>query len=55
MKELLFAMLSGLIVGIVFKLLRMPLPAPPVLAGIIGIFGIYLGGRLIEWINRILF
>ncbi|MDB5084637.1 MAG: hypothetical protein JWN30_1523, partial [Bacilli bacterium] len=26
-------------------------PAPPVLAGVMGIVGIYLGGRLLDWIK----
>lgn len=55
MKELIVALLTGLVVGAVFKLLKLPLPAPPVLAGILGIVGIYLGGvlteRLIDWLK----
>ncbi|WP_076850061.1 DUF1427 family protein [Rubeoparvulum massiliense] len=52
MKEILLATLAGIIVGILFKLLKLPLPAPPVLSGIMGIVGIYLGGKLFEWIVR---
>jgi len=52
MKELLLSLLAGIIVGVVFKLVKLPVPAPPVLAGIMGILGIYLGSigadRLIE-------
>jgi len=43
----------GLIVGVIFRLLKLPLPAPPVLPGILGIVGIFLGGlladRLLVW------
>ncbi|WP_034681854.1 DUF1427 family protein [Caldalkalibacillus mannanilyticus] len=49
MKELVLSVLAGLIIGIVFKLLRLPLPAPPVLAGVLGVFGVYLGGVVYEW------
>lgn len=48
MKEIGLALLAGVIVGFVFKLIKLPLPAPPVMAGIIGIVGIYLGGILAE-------
>jgi len=54
-KELLLALLAGLVVGCLFKLLKLPLPAPPVLSGVVGIVGIYLGGvlmqRLMDWWN----
>ncbi|MFC0470470.1 XapX domain-containing protein [Halalkalibacter kiskunsagensis] len=46
MKELLLSVLAGIIIGVTFKFLRLPLPAPPVLAGILGIFGVYLGGMI---------
>lgn len=53
MKELVLALVTGLAVGAIFKLLKLPIPAPPVLPGILGIVGIYLGGiivqRLIDW------
>ncbi len=44
MTEILLALAAGALVGIVFSLIKLPLPAPPVLSGIAGIFGIYLGG-----------
>lgn len=47
-KEIALALLAGVIVGFIFKLIRLPLPAPPVLAGIMGIVGIYLGGILAD-------
>jgi XapX domain-containing protein len=50
MTELLLALLTGLVVGIIFSALKLPLPAPPVLSGIVGIFGIYLGGIAYHWI-----
>ncbi len=44
MAELFLAILAGFLVGIIFSAIKLPLPAPPVLAGILGIVGIYLGG-----------
>lgn len=54
MKELFLALFAGLIVGMLFKFLKLPLPAPPVLPGVIGIFGVYLGGIAVEWIAKLI-
>lgn len=52
MTEVLMALAAGFAVGIFFTMLKLPLPAPPVLSGIMGIVGVYLGGmaysRIIE-------
>ncbi|MGY8659139.1 MAG: XapX domain-containing protein [Verrucomicrobiales bacterium] len=37
---------TGLIVGLIFTAFKLPLPAPPVFAGIMGIFGIWAGSQL---------
>jgi XapX domain-containing protein len=50
MKEIILSLLAGLIVGFIFALLKLPIPAPPVLSGIIGIFGVYLGYQVFQWI-----
>lgn len=42
-KEWLFALVSGTVVGFLFAKLKLPVPAPPTLAGILGIVGITLG------------
>lgn len=55
MIEILLALLAGVIVGVLFSVLKLPLPAPPVLSGIIGILGIYLGGHLYQWIVKSFF
>jgi XapX domain-containing protein len=54
MKEIVLALLAGVIVGFIFKLIKLPLPAPPVMAGIMGIFGIYFGGLLADRILQFL-
>ncbi|WP_206485531.1 XapX domain-containing protein [Thalassotalea sp. G2M2-11] len=50
MTEILLALVAGTIVGLLFSIIKLPLPAPPVLSGIAGIFGIYLGGTAYHWI-----
>lgn len=53
MREVVLALLTGFIVGIVFAGFRLPIPAPPALAGVTGIIGIYLGFKAFEWISPI--
>ena len=48
MKAILLSIVTGVVVGGIFQALRLPVPAPPVLAGVAGIFGIWLGA----WIVR---
>lgn len=50
MAELLLSLVSGILVGILFTVLKLPLPAPPVLSGVLGIIGIWLGGKISEHI-----
>lgn len=42
-REVLFAFLVGAVLGFIFIKLKLPIPAPPVLAGIMGIVGIWVG------------
>ena len=41
------ATLTGLAVGALFAYFRIPVPAPPSLAGVMGIVGIWLGYQLV--------
>lgn len=51
MKELILALISGMLVGILFKFLKLPLPAPPVFSAVVGVFGVYFGGVVAEYIK----
>ncbi|MET3699056.1 XapX domain-containing protein [Bacillus oleivorans] len=53
MKEVILALLTGFIVGIIFAGFRLPIPAPPAFAGVSGIIGIYLGFKVFGWISPI--
>ncbi|WP_225031192.1 XapX domain-containing protein [Paraburkholderia sp. XV] len=46
MTQHLLALSAGFAVGILFSWLRLPLPAPPTLTGILGAFGVFLGSVL---------
>jgi XapX domain-containing protein len=54
MKEVILSLVTGGIVGFLFALLRLPIPAPPALAGITGIVGVYLGFKIYQWVLPIL-
>ncbi|MBO9483286.1 MULTISPECIES: DUF1427 family protein [Gammaproteobacteria] len=43
MNEALIATATGFAVGMLFSYFRLPIPAPPVLSGVTGIVGVYLG------------
>ncbi|MFD2922904.1 XapX domain-containing protein [Halobacillus naozhouensis] len=51
MKEIILALLTGFIVGIVFAAVKLPIPAPPAAAGVFGIIGIYLGFKVFSWVG----
>ena len=50
MKEIVLSIMAGIAVGILFRFLKLPIPAPPVLSGVLGIFGVYIGGVIAGWI-----
>lgn len=50
MQELALAVVAGFVVGILFSALKLPIPAPPVLSGVLGIVGVYLGGVTYLWV-----
>jgi XapX domain-containing protein len=43
MKEIMFSVLTGFGCGVVFAAFKLPVPAPPVFAGVAGIIGLWLG------------
>ncbi len=48
MRETLLAVLTGFASGAVFALFKLPVPAPPVFAGVAGIIGLWAGYSLIS-------
>ena len=43
MKEVIFSILTGFGCGVIFAAFKLPVPAPPVFAGVAGIIGLWLG------------
>ncbi|ROQ21924.1 XapX domain-containing protein [Gallaecimonas pentaromativorans] len=50
--QYLLALCAGLSAGAFFTWLKLPLPAPPTLSGIIGAFGVFLGAVLVNLARR---
>ncbi|MFB6253339.1 MAG: XapX domain-containing protein [Halobacteriaceae archaeon] len=45
------ALITGLLAGGLFAFLQIPIPAPPNMSGIMGIVGIYLGYKIVTWLD----
>ncbi len=54
MQEVILSLFTGIVVGLVFAIIRLPIPAPPALAGVMGIIGIFLGYKIYEWVLPLL-
>ena len=48
MKDIIMSTLTGSACGVVFALLKLPVPAPPVFAGVMGIVGLWIGYFLVN-------
>lgn len=48
MRELILTTITGIVVGGVFSIFRLPIPAPPVFAGLMGIVGLWIGYALVQ-------
>ncbi|QSS99877.1 DUF1427 family protein [Pontibacillus sp. ALD_SL1] len=54
MKVILLSIITGFLVGFIFALFKLPIPAPPALAGVTGIVGIYLGFKAYEQVSPLI-
>jgi XapX domain-containing protein len=48
MKEILYTTLTGAAVGGIFSIFKLPIPAPPVFAGLMGIVGLWIGYGIVQ-------
>mgnify|MGYP004711029145 CR=1 FL=1 len=51
MTTCLIALATGLVVGVLFALLRLPIPAPASLPGIVGAVGCFLGSVIVQYLR----
>jgi len=47
MRDILMTTLVGVVVGGIFSVFKLPIPAPPVFAGLMGIVGLWIGYALV--------
>jgi XapX domain-containing protein len=52
MKDIILSLIVGALLGAIFRWLKLPSPAPAVLSGIVGIFGIYLGSLGMDYLIK---
>ena len=48
MKEILLTTLVGIGVGGIFSIIKLPIPAPPVFSGLMGIVGLWMGYGIVQ-------
>ena len=48
MKEIFYTTLTGTAVGAIFSILKLPIPAPPVFAGLMGIVVLWIGYGIVQ-------
>lgn len=51
MKEIILSLVTGSVCGAVFAFFKLPVPAPTVIPGLLGILGIFLGYQIIDIIK----
>jgi len=49
---MILSFITGVMVGVVFSLLKLPIPAPNNLAGVLGIVGIFIGMIIINILKK---
>jgi XapX domain-containing protein len=47
-KDIILSLLTGAMCGAVFAAFKLPVPAPPVISGLIGILGLWIGYKLVS-------
>lgn len=47
MKDILMTTLVGAVTGGIFSIFKLPIPAPPVFAGLMGIVGLWIGYAIV--------
>lgn len=48
MQEILLSVLTGSVAGVLFAMMKLPVPAPPAFAGVAGIVGLWIGYSVVQ-------
>ncbi|KMK78226.1 XapX domain-containing protein [Alkalihalobacillus pseudalcaliphilus] len=46
MQEIVLALIAGLVVGLLFAFIKLPIPSPPTISGVMGVVGIFSGYQI---------
>lgn len=50
-----FSLLTGVVLGVVFSMLKLPVPAPGIVEGALGVVGTSIGGAIVgPWLREII-
>jgi len=49
-RDLVVSLAVGVSMGVIFAVMRLPIPAPPTLAGVVGVLGVFIGYRIVRWL-----
>lgn len=54
MVVMLISLLVGIVIGVIFKSLKLPVPVPHDFSGIIGLIGMFVGSALVDVVAKLL-
>jgi XapX domain-containing protein len=52
MSVMLIALVVGIVIGAIFKALKLPVPVPKEFAGIVGVIGMFTGSALVDLVTK---
>jgi XapX domain-containing protein len=52
MKEIILSLITGLLIGVIFRLIKLPVPVPHGIGGIVGLIGMFIGSEVVGYITR---
>ena len=53
MTVMLIALVVGIVIGAIFKALKLPVPVPHDFAGILGVMGMFVGAMLVDVVAKL--
>lgn len=48
MRESILSLITGSFCGVAFALVKLPVPAPPAISGVLGIVGLWIGYKIVN-------
>jgi XapX domain-containing protein len=54
MVVMLISLLVGIVIGVIFKSMKLPVPVPHDFSGIVGLIGMFVGSALVDVVAKLL-